>query len=104
MAEESGGSMTAKQQYRSEIGIMHDILRIIAESGRDGAIISAVSRMANVSHNSVNAKCQKLVDANLIESVKDSRGCTFFITEQGVTFFGQLCKFTDMLKSASIRY
>lgn len=96
--------MTAKQQYRSEIGIMHDILRIITESGRDGAAISAVSRMANVSYNSVNAKCQKLVDANLIKSVKDGKGCTFFITEHGVAFFGQLCKFTDMMRSASIRY
>lgn len=96
--------MTAKQQYRSEIGIMRDILGIIVESGRDGAIISAISRMANVSYNSVNGKCQKLVEANLIESVKDGRVCTFFITEQGVAFFEQLCRFTDMMRAANIRY
>lgn len=93
-----------KQQYRSEIGIIHDILRIIAESGKDGAIISAIARTANVSYNSVNGKCQKLVDANLVKSVKDGRTCTFFITEQGVAFFEQLCRFTDMMRAANIRY
>ena len=96
--------MTAKQQYRSEIGIMHDILGIIAESGMDGAIISAISRRANVSYNSVNAKCQKLIDANLIKLVRNRKGSTFFITEHGIAFFEQLCRFTDMMRSASIRY
>lgn len=96
--------MMAKQQYRSEIGIMQDILGIIAESGKDGVIISAISRMANVSYNSVNGKCQKLVDANLVRSVKDGRICTFFITEHGVTFFDQLCRFTDIMRAANIRY
>lgn len=96
--------MTAKQQYRSEIGIMHDILGIIVESGRDGVIISTISRLANVSYNSVNAKCKKLIDANLVKLVKDGKGSTFFITEHGVTFFEQLCRFTDMMRSASIRY
>jgi len=96
--------MMAKQQYRSEIGIIQDILGIIAESGKDGVIISAISRMANVSYNSVNEKCQKIVDANLVRSVKDGRMCIFFITEQGVTFFEQLCRFTDMTRAANIRY
>lgn len=96
--------MTAKQQYRSEIGIIRDILGIIAESGRSGVIISAISRMANVSYNSVNVKCQKLVEANLVESVKDGRICTFFITERGVAFFEQICRFTDMMRAANIRY
>lgn len=96
--------MTAKQQYRSEIGIIRDILGIIVESGRGGVIISAISRMANVSYNSVNGKCQKLVDANLVRSVKDGRICTFFITEQGAAFFEQICRFTDMMRAANIRY
>lgn len=96
--------MTVKQQYRSEIGIIHDILSIIVESGRGEVIISAISRMANVSYNSVNGKCQKIIDANLVKSIKDGRMCTFFITEQRVAFFEQLCRFTDMMRSANIRY
>lgn len=96
--------MTAKQQYRSEIGIINDILGIIKDSGTNGVIISAVSRMANVSYNSVNQKCQKLIDANLVKSIKNGRICTFFITEKGVNFFDQLCKFTDIMRSMNIRY
>ncbi len=96
--------MMAKQQYRSEIGILNDILGVIADSGRNGVAISTVSRMANVSYNSINEKCQKLVDADLVKSVKDGRGCMFFITEKGVGFLEQLRKFTDAMKSMNIRY
>ena len=96
--------MTAKLQYRSEIGIIRDILSTVVESGKGGVAISAISRTANVSYNSVNGKCQKLVDANLVKLVKDDRGSTFFITEQGIIFFEQICRFTDMMRSANIRY
>ena len=96
--------MTAKQQYRSEIGTIRDILGIIAESGKGGVIISAISRMANASHKSVNGKCQKLVEANLVKAVKDGRMCTFFITDQGAAFFEQICRFTEMMKAANIRH
>lgn len=94
----------AKQQYRSEIGVISDILGVIIESGRTGVIISAVSRMANVSYNSVNEKCQKLIDADLVRSTKDGRICTFFITEKGVNFFDQLRRFTDIMRAMNIRY
>ncbi|MBI5146366.1 MAG: transcriptional regulator [Thaumarchaeota archaeon] len=93
-----------KQQYRSEIGILSDILSVIADSGRNGVTISTVSRMANVSYNSINEKCKKIVDANLVKSIKDGRGCTFFITEKGVIFLEQLRRFTDVMKSMNIRY
>lgn len=93
-----------KQQYRSEIGIIGDILGAIAEHGKGGAAISAVSKAANVSYNSLNEKCQKLVDANLVKSIRDDVGCTFFITEKGVTFLEQLLKFTNTMKSMNIRY
>ncbi|HEY8110715.1 MAG TPA: winged helix-turn-helix domain-containing protein [Candidatus Nitrosotenuis sp.] len=96
--------MMAKQQYRSEMGILSDILSVIADSGRNGVIISTISRVANVSYNSINEKCQKLVDANIVRSIKGDRGCTFFITDDGVTFLEQMRKFTDVIKSMNIRY
>lgn len=96
--------MMAKQQYRSEIGILSDILSIIADSGRGGVIISNISRAANVSHGSVNEKCQKLIDADLVEVVKDGNGRTFFITDKGAVFLEQLHKFTEIMKSMNIRY
>ena len=94
----------AKQQYRSEMGILSDILSVIADSGRNGVIISTISRVANVSYNSINEKCQKLVDADLVRSIKGNRGSTFFITENGVIFLEQMRKFTDVIKSMNIRY
>jgi predicted transcriptional regulator len=95
--------MMAKQQYRSEIGILGDILGVIANSGEDGIIISTISRNTNVAYNSVSERCKKLVDANLVRSVKDGRGCTFFITDRWAMFLEQLRKFTDVMKSMNIR-
>ena len=63
----------SKQQYRSEMGIMGDILDVTANGGRDGIIISAISRKANLSHYAVLDKCEKLVEAGLVESVKNDR-------------------------------
>ena len=57
----------SKQQYRSEMGIMGDILDVTADGGRDGIIVSAISRKANLSHYAVLDKCEKLVEAGLVE-------------------------------------
>ena len=77
----------SKQQYRSEMGIMGDILNVTANGGRDGFIISAISRKANLSHYAVLDKCEKLVEAGLVESIKNDRNRVFQITEKGFRLF-----------------
>ena len=72
----------SKQQYRSEMGIMGDILNVTADGGRDGIIVSAISRKANLSHYAVLDKCEKLVEAGLVESVKNDRNRVYLITEK----------------------
>jgi hypothetical protein len=42
----------SKQQYRSEMGIMGDILDVTMDGGRSGVIVSAISRKANSSKSS----------------------------------------------------
>ena len=56
----------SKQQYRSEMGIMGDILDVTADGGRDGIIVSAISRKANLSHYAVLDKCEKLIEADVV--------------------------------------
>ena len=41
------------------MGIMGDILDVTADGGRDGIIVSAISRKANLSHYAVLDKCEK---------------------------------------------
>ena len=43
----------SKQQYRSEMGIMGDILDVTLNGGQQGVIVSAISRRANLSHYAV---------------------------------------------------
>src|SRR5690348_17897244 len=63
----------SKQQYRSEMGIIADILGVTMDGGTQGVIVSAISRRANLSHYAVLEKCQKLIDAGLVESMKAER-------------------------------
>lgn len=94
----------SKQQYRSEMGIMGDILDVTAEGGRNGVIVSAISRRANLSHYAVLDKCEKLIDAGLVESKKNERNRVFMITEKGLQFFQEFKRFQNLVESMHLRY
>ncbi len=94
----------SKQQYRSEMGIMGDILDVTMDGGREGVIISAISRKANLSHYAVLDKCEKLVTAGLVDSVKNDRNRLFMITEKGLEFFQEFRRFQNLVESMHLRY
>jgi len=86
------------------MGIMGDILDVTADGGRDGIIVSAISRKANLSHYAVLDKCEKLVEAGLVESVKNNRNRVFQITEKGLGFFQEFKRFQQLVESMNLRY
>jgi predicted transcriptional regulator len=94
----------SKQQYRSEMGIMGDILDVTMAGGRQGVIVSAISRKANLSHYAVLDKCEKLVTAGLVESAKNDRNRIFMITEKGLQFFQEFRRFQNLVESMNLRY
>ena len=94
----------SKQQYRSEMGIMGDILDVTMDGGREGVIVSAISRRANLSHYAVLDKCEKLVTAGLVDSVKNDRNRLFMITEKGLQFFQEFRRFQNLVESMNLRY
>ena len=94
----------SKQQYRSEMGIMADILGVTMDGGIQGVIVSAISRRANLSHYAVLDKCQKLIDAGLVDSMKDNRNRLFMITEKGIRFFQEFQRFQSLVQSMNLRY
>ncbi len=94
----------SKQQYRSEMGIMGDILDVTMDGGREGVIVSAISRKANLSHYAVLDKCEKLVIAGLVDSVKNDRNRLFMITEKGLEFFQEFRRFQTLVESMNLRY
>ena len=94
----------SNKEYRSEMGIIVDILGITMENGRHGAIASAISRRANLSHRALIEKCQKLIRAGLMESIVADRNRTIKITEKGIKFFRESKKFQDTVKELKIRY
>ena len=94
----------SKQQYRSEMGMISDILRVTIDCGRQGEIISSIARKANLSHYTAVDKCQKLVGFGLMESVMNKRTHSFSITEKGIQFFQEMQKFIEVVYAAKIRY
>ena len=94
----------SKQQYRSEMGIIADILGVTMDGGTQGVIVSAISRRANLSHYAVLEKCQKLIDAGLVESIKDDRNRLFTITEKGIRFFQEFQRLQNIVQTMNLRY
>ena len=86
------------------MGIMGDILDVTVDGGREGVIISAISRKANLSHYAVLDKCEKLVTAGLVDSVKNDRNRLFMITEKGLEFFQEFRRFQTLVESMNLRY
>jgi predicted transcriptional regulator len=96
--------MSLKCTYRSEMGILSDILTVTREEGQNGIIISAISRKANLSHYAAVDKCNKLIEAELMEKTTDERNRLFILTEKGRLFFEELERFQNLMKSLKLKY
>ncbi len=86
------------------MGIIADILGVAMDGGTQGVIVSAVSRRANLSHYAVLEKCQKLIDAGLVESMRNNRNRLFVITEKGIRFFQEFQRFQTIVQTMNLRY
>ncbi|MGI0018289.1 MAG: winged helix-turn-helix domain-containing protein [Nitrosotalea sp.] len=93
-----------KHQYRSEVGIVSEILQITMDCGMQGTIISSIARRANLSHYTAMEKCQKLIDFGLMESRTDKKSRSFVITEKGIKFHQEMEKFLEIAQEIKIRY
>ncbi|TLX71397.1 MAG: transcriptional regulator [Thaumarchaeota archaeon] len=93
-----------KQQNRGSLAITRDILQACMHAGIEGILISKISQNANLSYNTVRKSCQKLIDADLIKSVRSKRSYIFIITEKGIKFFHEFQKFQDTIMEINIRY
>ncbi|MGB9124263.1 MAG: winged helix-turn-helix domain-containing protein [Nitrosotalea sp.] len=96
-------AISMKQQYRSELGIVSEILQITMDCGLQGAIISSIARRANLSHYTAMEKCQKLLDFGLMESRIEKKSRSFVITEKGIQFYHQMQKFLEIAQEIKIR-
>lgn len=97
-------AVSLKQQYRSEIGIISEILEITMEYGMQGTIISSIARRANLSHYTAMEKCQKLMNFGLMESREEKKSRYFIITEKGIKFYHEMQKFLQVAQEIKIRY
>ncbi len=97
-------AVSMKQQYRSELGIISEVLQVTMDCGIQGAIISSIARRANLSHYTAMEKCQKLIDFGLMEFRIDKKSRSFVITEKGIQFYHEMQKFLEIAQEIKIRY
>src|SRR5438132_12975043 len=93
-----------KQQYRDPLTITRDILEVSMKAGIEGVKISNISQKANLSYNVAIENCRKLIDVNIIKSVRDKKNYIFIITEKGIRFFHEFQKFQDTMDEINFRY
>ncbi|SMH72408.1 conserved protein of unknown function [Candidatus Nitrosotalea okcheonensis] len=91
-------------KYRSKMAIIADILEVLIDYGSDGALISAISRRANLSHYAVLDECQRLGDAGMVISMKNKKNHIFRINEKGIQFFFELQRFLAIVQTMNLRY
>lgn len=89
-------------KHRSDVAIMGDILMATSEGGRDGVIVSAISRKANLPHCATIEKCERLASAGLIESSRVGRNRVFALTSRGIEFFGHLRAFQGVMEGLGL--
>ncbi|MDE1728660.1 MAG: transcriptional regulator [Thaumarchaeota archaeon] len=94
----------SRQPYRSELGMILDVLQVAKECGRQGTIITTIARRANLSHYAATDKCQKLIDFGLMKARPDKRSNFFIITEKGIQFYEELQRFTETIQAIRVRY
>jgi predicted transcriptional regulator len=92
-----------KAQYRSEMSIIHDIMSLTAHEGLSGVIVSRLSRQANLSYYTLIEKCERLIEAGLMEMIQDPRNRFYIITEKGIKFFNELTRFQNLVQSLNLR-
>ncbi len=91
-------------QYRTELGVVSQILSITMDHGRNGVLISHIARAANLSHGVTVEKCQKLIGFGLIESINNKGSFYYTVTEKGIHFFQEMQKFINTVQDLKIRY
>ena len=94
--------LESQRRYRSQLGIVSDVLSAIAEAGQEGEIISKISRKANLSYYEVMEKCGKLAKAGLVYPAHKGKNRFFAITEKGIQFFQEFQKFNEFLRSMNL--
>ncbi len=101
MTNNSSLKLVSQRRYRSELGVVSDILSAIADAGKEGEIISKISRKANLSYDEAIGKCRKLSKAGLVQEYT-GKNRFFAITERGIKFFQEFQKFKELVQSINL--
>jgi len=89
---------------RTHMRILGDVLEVIIDGGREGVLVSYVSRRAKLSHYPTLKHCKRLISAGLVNSKTENRNHIFTITEKGFHFIKEYRKFRDLVESFNLRY
>ncbi len=89
--------------YRGELAIVESILQIVSQGGTNGTNASKIVTVSGLIYRDTMQKCQKLIDAEFVESWREGRLLLFRITPKGLEFFSELQYLLNIARSANLR-
>lgn len=92
------------KQNRTRIRSLGDVLHVIREAGREGIVISNISRKANLAHNPALEHCSKLISAGLVGSTIIDKRQVYVITQKGQEFFREYQSFQSLVEPLNLKY
>ncbi len=92
-----------RKTYRGEVSIAESILQIVSQGGTSGVNASRVVTVSGLIYRDTIEKCQKLIDAGLLESWREGRLLLFRITPKGLEFLSELQYFLNLIRLANLR-
>ena len=102
--QKSKNIFRSSKPRRTRFSSLGDVLNVIKDAGREGLIISIISRRANLVHNIALEKCHKLTSAGLIEEKTEDNKKTYSITEKGLDFIIEYGKFQSLVEPLRLKF
>ena len=94
----------SSKKSRTRIRSLGDILGALSDAGREGLIVSSISRKANLSHYAAIERCSELELAELVETKFVDKKNVYVITEKGLKFFDEYRNFQLLVDPLNLRY
>ena len=92
-----------RRRYRSQAGILHDVLEVLLREGPLNA--TRIAQLANLPYDRLRALLEKLVEKGLVEVLEDEEGRRVYrVTQKGLEAYHRLHAAKEILEKLGYRF
>jgi len=91
-----------RRRYRSQAGILHDVLEVLLREGPLNA--TRIAQLANLPYDRLRLLLDRLIELGLVELVEDDEGRRLYrITQEGLEAYQKLHAAKEILEKLGYR-